>query len=484
MLVEPPSMQTPAKAHYRKQYLAAVIAALGAFSIGTIFGWSAPVELGLLDHEEAGFEIRESQFAWVVSLMSLGGAVISLPAGLIVPTLGARNTLLLFVLPTMLGWICIIWANNVVMLLAGRTLTGFGAGAFCMVVPIYIGEIASKEIRGTVGSFFQQMINLGIVATYALGLILDVFWLSVACGVVPIVYGVLFFFMPNTPTYLVHQGQESNAIAAIKWLRGIHADVTTEINEIRSQQQRKPATVVADDDGNDIDGHGKWPSWKLFRQPATVRALIIMLGIMFFMQASGVNAVLFYSTSIFQAANAVVEPELATIIIGSIQVFGTLLSSLVVDRLGRRVLLLTSGSAMCIGVLTLGVYFLVLSNDDPRNQVTADGASNQTGWIPIVALCLYVTLFAVGFGPVPWLLLGEIFASEVKGPASALANMTSFAMSFVLSLVFPLVRQAIGSGPMFIIFSVFCALAVVFVALVVPETKGKSLNEIQSMLAG
>lgn len=477
-------MQTPAKAHYRKQYLAAVIAALGAFSIGTIFGWSAPVELGLLDREEAGFEIRESQFAWVVSLMSLGGAVISLPAGLIVPTLGARNTLLLFVLPTMLGWICIIWANNVVMLLAGRTLTGFGAGAFCMVVPIYIGEIASKEIRGTVGSFFQQMINLGIVTTYALGLILDVFWLSVACGVVPIVYGVLFFFMPNTPTYLVHQGQESNAIAAIKWLRGIHADVTTEINEIRSQQQRKPATVVADDNGNDIDGYGKWSSWKLFRQPATVRALIIMLGIMFFMQASGVNAVLFYSTSIFQAANAVVEPELATIIIGSIQVFGTLLSSLVVDRLGRRVLLLTSGSAMCIGVLTLGVYFLVLSNDDPTNQVTADGASNQTGWIPIVALCLYVTLFAVGFGPVPWLLLGEIFASEVKGPASALANMTSFAMSFVLSLVFPLVRQAIGSGPMFIIFSVFCALAVVFVALVVPETKGKSLNEIQSMLAG
>lgn len=137
---------------------------------------------------------------------------------------------------------------------------------------------------------------------------------------------------------------------------------------------------------------------------------------------------------------------------------------------------------MCISVLTLGVYFLLLS-DDPTNQVPAD-ASNHTGWIPIVALCLYLTLFAVGFGPVPWLLLGEIFASEVKGPASALANMTSFAMSFALSLVFPLVRQSIGSGPIFIIFSVFCALAVMFVALVVPETKGKSLNEIQSMLAG
>ncbi|XP_001661118.2 facilitated trehalose transporter Tret1 [Aedes aegypti] len=463
------------KPHYRKQYLAAVIAALGAFSIGTIFGWSSPVEIRLLESSEAGFEIRESQFAWVVSLMSLGGAVISLPAGLIVPTLGARNTLLLFVLPTMLGWICIIWANNVVMLLAGRTLTGFGAGAFCMVVPIYIGEIASKEIRGTVGSFFQQMINLGIVTTYALGLSLDVFWLSVVCGLVPVSYGLLFFFMPNTPAYLVQREQESKAIDAIKWLRGSHVDVTLEINEIRRQQQRKST-------GTEVDAREPLSSWKLFRQPATIRALTIMLGVMFFMQASGVNAVLFYSTSIFQSANVAVEPELATIIIGTIQIFGTLLSTLVVDRLGRRVLLLTSGSAMCISVLTLGVYFLLLS-DDPTNQVPAD-ASNHTGWIPIVALCLYLTLFAVGFGPVPWLLLGEIFASEVKGPASALANMTSFAMSFALSLVFPLVRQSIGSGPIFIIFSVFCALAVMFVALVVPETKGKSLNEIQSMLAG
>ncbi|XP_062552042.1 facilitated trehalose transporter Tret1-like [Armigeres subalbatus] len=458
--------------HYRRQYLAAVIAALGAFSIGTAFGWSAPVELGLLDRAEAGFEIEESQFAWVVSLMSLGGAIISLPAGLLVPRLGARNTLLLFILPTVIGWICIIWASNVAMLLAGRALTGFGAGAFCMVVPIYIGETASKEIRGTVGSFFQQMINLGIVFTYALGLDMNVFWLSVACGLVPILYGVLFFFMPNTPTFLVHRKQESKAIDAIKWLRGSNFDTTFEIDEIRSQQHQIATTDVA---------RGKRSSWKMFRQPATIRALIVMLGVMFFMQASGVNAVLFYSTSIFQAANVAVDPELATIIIGCIQVFGTLLSSLVVDRLGRRVLLLTSGGAMCISVLTLGVYFMLLS-DDPGNQVSA--AANPTGWIPLVALCFYVAVFSVGFGPVPWLLLGEIFAAEVKGPASALANMTSFGMSFILSLVFPLARQSIGSGPLFLIFSAFCALAVVFVAIVVPETKGKSLNEIQSMLAG
>lgn len=101
------------------------------------------------------------------------------------------------------GWALILAASSVTMLLVGRLFTGFGAGAFCMVIPIYIGEMASAEIRGTVGSFFQQMINLGILYVYALGMAVDVFWLGVLCALIPIIYEVLFVFMPNTPTYLV-----------------------------------------------------------------------------------------------------------------------------------------------------------------------------------------------------------------------------------------------------------------------------------------
>ncbi|XP_058448442.1 facilitated trehalose transporter Tret1-like [Malaya genurostris] len=444
------------KPHYVKQYLAAVIATLGAFSIGTVFGWSSPSE----------FDIDDDDFAWVVSIMGLGGAIISIPAGLIVKKLGARKTLLLFVPVTVAGWALIIWFQNVGMLLVGRLLTGFGAGAFCMVVPIYIGEMASKEIRGTVGSFFQQMINLGILYAYSLGVALNVFQLSVMCGIVPVLYGVLFFFMPDTPTYLVLSDNEHKAVGSIKWLRGYHFDATSEIDEIRSRQH--------------LTGTGteKRSLWASFRQPAAVRALGTMLGLMFFMQMSGVNVVLFYSESIFESANVPIGAEVATIIIGAMQVLGTLLSSLIVDRVGRRPLLLVSGGAMMVSALLLGIYLLLLTGEKATEELVA-----TYGWIPIAALCLYMTLFSVGFGPVTWLMLGELFSPDVKGLASALANMTSFALSFALSRLFPLVRDVIGSGPTFIIFAGFCLLAVVFVVLVVPETKGRSLSEIQCMLA-
>ncbi|XP_058818789.1 facilitated trehalose transporter Tret1-like [Topomyia yanbarensis] len=456
------SSSSTKKSYYVKQYLAAVVATLGAFSIGTIFGWSSPAEPRILENGETGFTIEKEDFAWAVSLMGLGGTIISFPTGLIVKSLGARKTLLLFVPPTIVGWVLIIWCWNAGTLLVGRLFTGFGAGAFCMVVPIYIGEVASKEIRGTVGSFFQQMINLGILYAYTLGIALNVFQLSILCGIVPVVYGALFFFMPDTPTYLVLRNNERDAVKSIKWLRGSHFDATVEVDEIRSQQH--------------LRGPDKRSVWTSFRQPATVRALCTMLGLMFFMQMTGVNAVLFYSTSIFQSANVTIEAEVATIIMGGMQVLGTLLSSLIVDRAGRRVLLLVSGGVMMVSALVLGVYLQLLSGD-AADQLAA------LGWIPIAALCLYVTLFSVGFGPVTWLMLGEIFAQDVKGPASALANMTSFALSFALSRLFPLARDAIGSGPTFIIFAGFCLLAVVFVAVVVPETKGKSLSEIQRMLA-
>ncbi|XP_053692157.1 facilitated trehalose transporter Tret1-like [Sabethes cyaneus] len=455
------------KPFYTKQYVAAVIATLGAFSIGTIFGWSSQAEPRILNNNgEIDYNIDREEFAWAVALMGLGGAIISIPAGLVVKRLGARRTLLFFVAPTTVGWVLIIWFRNAGMLLVGRLLTGFGAGAFCMVVPIYIGETVSAEIRGTAGSLFQQMINLGILYAYLIGMASSVFTLSILCGIVPIVYGALFFFMPDTPTYLVLRNDAPKAVASIKWLRGAHFDATAEVDEIRNHCQ---PTVA---------GYKKPSMWHSFRQPATVRALITMLGLMFFLQMSGVNTVLFYTTSIFQSANVVIEPELATIIIGAMQVFGTLVSSVIVDRAGRRVLLMVSGGAMMVSALAFGIYLLLLESDgDVASQVA------QLGWIPVAALCVYVTLFSVGLGPVPWLMLGEIFASDVKGPASALANMTSFGLSFVLSRLFPLAWDSIGGGPTFIIFAGFCLLAVVFVVLVVPETKGKSLGEVQIMLA-
>ncbi|XP_055632653.1 facilitated trehalose transporter Tret1-like [Toxorhynchites rutilus septentrionalis] len=452
------------KPNHLKQYVAAFIASLGGFATGTMLGWSAPVESRLLAQEEVA--LTSSQFAWAVSFLNLGGALMSIPVGLAVKPFGARNTLLLFTIPALIGWILIIWFQNVGMLLTGRLFIGFGAASFSMTVPIYIGEIASKEIRGTVGSFFQQMVNLGILYAFSLGMALSVFQLSMLCGMVLIVYGVLFFFMPNTPTHLVLQNNEPEAMATIKWLRGSHVDAMGEIGDIYSEQLLMHSV--------DADSECRGSVWNSLRKPASIRALIITQGLMFFMMSCGINPILFYATSIFQAANVAIEPEVATIILGGMQILGTLFASLVLDRVGRRVLLLASGVVMFASVLTLGIYLMLLARDP--DQVAA------LGWLPILALSLYVTLFSVGFGPIPFMMLGEIFATNVKGPASALANINSNIFSFTVSQLFPLAREAIGSGLTFVIFAVFCFLAVVFVFIFVPETKGMSLNEIQVML--
>ncbi|XP_055605553.1 facilitated trehalose transporter Tret1-2 homolog [Uranotaenia lowii] len=349
--------------------------------------------------------------------------------------------------------------------------------------------MASKEIRGTVGSFFQQMINLGILYAYGLAALLNTFQLSVLCGLVPVVFGVLFFFMPDSPTHLVLQINERKAVEAIKWLRGPKFDATKEVNEIRALQQS--VTAAAQQQRNQSeelhpsssDHQCQLPFDKRssgccccesFTHPATVRALAIMLGLMFLLQMSGFSSLLFYSTSIFGEVQVTIDPELATIIAGAMQVPGTLMSSLVVDRVGRRMLLLASGSIMFVSFLVLGVYLLLLS----RDQV------DELGWLPLTTLSLYVTFYSLGFGPIPWLMLGELFSPDVKGPASSLANMTNFAMSFAMARLFPELRDAVGIGTTLIIFAGCCLLAVVFVALLVPETNGKSLNEIQRMLAG
>jgi MFS family permease len=135
--------------------------------------------------------------------MNLGAAAICIPIGSIMNLIGRKLTMLLMVLPFTVGWALIIWAQNIGMLITGRALVGMAGGAFCVTSPMYIGEIAQKEIRGALGSYFQLMITIGILFVYAVGVGVNVFWLSVICGIIPLIFGVIFSFMPETPTYLV-----------------------------------------------------------------------------------------------------------------------------------------------------------------------------------------------------------------------------------------------------------------------------------------
>lgn len=432
----------------------------GALSAGTVFGWSSPAEIPL--RNRGNFPIDEEQWSWVGSLVTLGAAVICAVIGMVINQFGRKRSMLAMVLPFLIGWALVIWATGIEMLFVGRFLLGMSGGAFFVMAPMYIGEIAQKDIRGALGSFFQLMVTTGILLVYALGYGLSVFTFSIICAAIPIAFAAIFVFMPESPLYWVSKNRIDDATKSLKWLRGNSYDYGEELTELQDDLERSRAEKIS--------------VWTALRRPATIQALIVIIGLMFFLQLSGINIVIFYTSSIFEAANTGIDAELATILVGVMQVIATFVSSMIVDRSGRRVLLLISISVMALCKVMLGVYFYLKAEDE--SSVTS------ISWLPVFALCLYIVVFSLGFGPIPWLMVGELFAADIKGVAGSAAGSFSWIFAFAVTKSFASIQAAIGTGPTFFILAGFSAVGTVFVWFVVPETKGKTLAEIQMMLAG
>lgn len=188
------------------------------------------------------------------------------------------------VVPFIIGWVLLIWAQNFAMFIVGRFILGLAGGAFCVAAPVYTGEISEKQIRGTLGSYFQLMVTIGIFFVYAVGSGVSVQWLSGICAFIPLIFALIFFFMPESPQYLVSKGKSSEATKSLKFLRGKNYDPIAELNEFEREF-------------NDMQANKVSPLVALRRNP-TIRALVISIGLMFFQQMSGVNAVIFYVSTI------------------------------------------------------------------------------------------------------------------------------------------------------------------------------------------
>lgn len=205
--------------------------------------------------------------------------------------------MLSLVAPFLIGWSCVIWAQNYEMLLAGRFIIGLAGGAFCVSAPQYSAEIAEKEIRGVVGTFFQLLIIAGILFAYIVGAILPLFVTSVVCGAIPLLFGAIFSFMPESPVYLVIEKRDDDAVKSYKWLRGDSYDPQGEIDALKLELEEAEKN--------------KKSMSEVLGKKSTKRALLIGFGLMFFQQMSGINVVVFFATTIFNVSKA--RPDQITI---------------------------------------------------------------------------------------------------------------------------------------------------------------------------
>lgn len=427
--------------------------------MGAVLGWSSPVGLKFTQNTAYDFPVSVEQSAWVSSIINLGAAVVCFPIGLVMDAIGRKKTMLYLVIPFVLGWLLITFAQNVPMLIIGRFITGVAGGAFCITAPAYNSEIAVDSIRGSLGSYFQLMITIGILFAYVVGSYTSVLVFNILCTILPLIFGVVFFFMPESPKYLVSKNRDDEAKDALIWLRGKNYNADQELNYMRQasdESSNQRVSVIS----------------ALKKKPA-VKVLVICYALMLAQQLSGINAVIFNTGTIFDSAGASILPAIATIIIGIIQVIATFVSSLVVDKLGRRILLLLSALVMCVCSTALGVFFFLKERGE-----NVEGIS----WLPLVSLSLFIIAFSLGFGPIPWMMAGELCTMEIKSFVASTAGVLNWLLSFAVTSTFSTLNSALGSGQVFWLFAGIMVIAFLFIFFIVPETKGKSVEEVQLLL--
>lgn len=391
--------------------------------------------------------------------MPLSALFGGLAGGTLIELLGRKWTILVTDLLFVVSWLVISIAQEVWYVYVARTLAGFSVGIASLVLPVYLGETVQPEVRGALGLLPTAFGNIGILVCFIAGSYLKwdhLAWVGVA---LPVPFLILMFLIPETPRWYITKGEKDKAKAALQWLRGQDTDIEEEFDELKKSQE--------DDDKS------KSGVTDLFSKHY-VKPLLIALGLMFFQQMSGINAVIFYSTTIFKMAGSSIDDSLCTIIIGVVNFASTFIATLLIDRLGRKVLLYISSVSMCITLGTLGAYFYLSDKMDMTSYA----------WLPLASFVIYVLGFSLGLGPIPWLMMGEILPSKIRGAAASLATAFNWGCTFVVTKTFVDIIRAIGPHGTFWVFAAVVVLSIVFTVMWVPETRGQSLQDIERSLAG
>lgn len=436
--------------HY--DVVAAIIASLGAVSLGLVLGYSS-LALTKKDLVLRVLDSDEEKISWFGSLVAIGAIFGGPIAAAFVGNLGRKITLMLCTVPMGIGWFMIVSDYHYILVFCGRVFTGIGMGMVSLVAPLYIAEVSSKKRRGILGSGFQLFVTVGVLSVYAVGMPLDWNWLAVVCLGVTALNILLLLVIPETPRWYVMQGDRANAFRSLEWLLDKDEDIDEAYSEIERNIMSQMTQGFACRD--------------LF-QPGIYRPMLITFGLMFFTQMTGINVVIFYSSDIFAKSGYAENPVIPTIVIGAVLVVATLISCFLMDVAGRRVLLLISGVFMTASTTTLGAYYYLT---EVRN---IEGLS----WLSLASILVFVTFFSFGWGPIPWLVTAEIIPVRARSIINGLATAMNWLLVFLITKDFQGITALIHNYGAFWFFGGFCFIGCFFVFTFLPETKGRSLEEI------
>ncbi|XP_053852458.1 solute carrier family 2, facilitated glucose transporter member 6 [Vidua macroura] len=459
--------------HNKRLYLAVFAAVLGNFSFGFALVYPSPVIPALEAHPSPALRLDQHTAPWFGSVFTLGAAAGGLSTMLLNDCLGRKLSIMFSALPSALGYALLAGAQGLWMLLLGRVLTGYAGGVTSASIPVYISEISHPGVRGMLGACPQIMAVLGSLVLYALGLVLDWRWLAVA-GEVPVLAMVLLLcFMPNSPRFLLSQGKEEEALGSLCWLRGEDTDYGREYEQIKDSLRKQSRRV----------------SCAELKDPFLYKPILIAGGMRFLQQLSGVTCILVYLQPIFKRTSVILKAEYDAALVGLVRLSAVAIAAVSMDKAGRKILLFVSAGVMLVSNLTMGLYihFVPASHNGTVANTTLVSSANlpaePTNYItliPLLGTMFFIMGYAMGWGPITWLLMSEILPLKARGVASGLCVVVSWLTAFTLTQFFLPVVNAFGLDVPFLFFAVISAGNILFTGCCVPETKGRSLEQIEA----
>ncbi|GMH43402.1 hypothetical protein BSKO_11324 [Bryopsis sp. KO-2023] len=447
--------------------------ALGGLLFGFDIGATSGAIVSLTSLTTSGTDwgpaLSDFQVGSVVSSSLFGALVGSVGAFFVGDKLGRKKELLLAAGLYGLGAGIASTAADYPLLMAGRGLYGLAIGFAMHAAPAYIAETAPAKLRGLLISLKEAFIVGGILLGYLGSYFLvdaSAGWRGMYGIAIPIAvaFGIGMLLLPESPRWLMLSGAgEDPARKALQDCRG----------NVDGRDAMIEADLKAMADTVQVNGSGSAVDFSKLLEKKNAKPLYIGLSLMFFQQITGQPSVLYYAAKIFQDAGFAGEQAATgvSVVLGGFKLLMTSVAAFSVDSLGRRPLLLWGVSGIVVSLITLGSVQTVLSG----------GAVGPIVWVNVVALLLYVGCYQISFGPVSWLLVGEVFPLEVRGQAAALATFVNFGTNFLVSLVLPVLQSGLGLGNTYFVFSILGMAAVFSIFATVPETKGKTLEEIEAL---
>ncbi|OGT35454.1 MAG: hypothetical protein A3F11_01630 [Gammaproteobacteria bacterium RIFCSPHIGHO2_12_FULL_37_14] len=431
-----------------------LVCAIAALT-GLLFGFDTGIISGALLFIGQDFPLSTLMKELIVSSVLLGAMVGSLSSGRLTDYYGRRKIILIIAGMFIIGTLIATLAPHVEAILFGRLCIGIAIGIGSYTAPLYIAEVAPQQWRGGLVSLNQLAITIGIMCSYLINYVFtntEASWrLMFAIGLLPaILLGIGMLFLPESPRWLAKQKQFDQARKTLAYLRQTN-QVDQELTEIKNSLNMREAKLS--------EIFAPWIRPVLF--------LGIMLG--FFQQVTGINTIIYYAPTIFQLAGFqdTSSSILATVGIGIVNVIATIFAVIYLDKIGRRILLLTGLVGMCVSLLALSFAF------------QWDIQLSYLRTVAVLSTFTYVVSFAFSLGAMLWLLVSEIFPLEVRGTAMGVAVFSCWLWNFVVSSTFLSLLNYLGPTNTFMLYAAMCVIGFVYCYYKVPETKGVSLEKIE-----